>query len=110
MDKLIQQITKTPENTAKIACGFLALESNPKRKRPKIPPLKIEDSAHQPSKVLLIPLNAKPTKMLSRPITSEEILNTQSDNSASLALYEKMGFTVSGEKFPVYCYSVSPSQ
>lgn len=36
-------------------------------------------------------------------------VNTQSDNHASLALYEKMGFVVTGEKFPVYCYSVSPS-
>jgi len=37
-------------------------------------------------------------------------VNTQSDNLASLALYEKMGFTVTGEKFPVYCYQVSPSR
>jgi ribosomal protein S18 acetylase RimI-like enzyme len=37
-------------------------------------------------------------------------VNTQSDNLASLALYEKMGFHVTGEKFPVYCFSVSPSQ
>ena len=36
-------------------------------------------------------------------------VNTQSDNLASLALYEKMGFVVTGEKFPVYCYSVSAS-
>jgi len=36
-------------------------------------------------------------------------VNTQSDNHASLALYEKMGFVITGEKFPVYCYSVSPS-
>jgi ribosomal protein S18 acetylase RimI-like enzyme len=33
-------------------------------------------------------------------------VNTQSDNLASLALYEKMGFVETGEKFPVYCYSV----
>jgi len=37
-------------------------------------------------------------------------VNTQSDNLASLALYEKMGFVVTGEKFPVYCYLVSPSR
>ena len=37
-------------------------------------------------------------------------VNTQSDNFASLALYEKIGFSISGEKFPVYCYPVSPSQ
>jgi ribosomal protein S18 acetylase RimI-like enzyme len=33
-------------------------------------------------------------------------VNTQSDNHASLALYRKMGFTESGERFPVYCYDV----
>ena len=37
-------------------------------------------------------------------------VNTQSDNLASLALYEKMGFIVTGEKFPVYCFSVPPSR
>jgi ribosomal protein S18 acetylase RimI-like enzyme len=36
-------------------------------------------------------------------------VNTQSDNHASLALYEKMGFVTTGEKFPVYCFTVSPS-
>jgi len=37
-------------------------------------------------------------------------VNTQSDNLASLALYNKIGFTVTGEKFPVYCYQVLPSR
>ncbi len=37
-------------------------------------------------------------------------VNTQSDNHASLALYEKMGFVLTGEKFPVYCFSVPPSR
>jgi ribosomal protein S18 acetylase RimI-like enzyme len=37
-------------------------------------------------------------------------VNTQSDNHASLALYERMGFVITGEKFPVYCFSVSPSR
>ena len=37
-------------------------------------------------------------------------VNTQSDNHASLALYEKMGFVITGEKFPVYCFPVSPSR
>jgi ribosomal protein S18 acetylase RimI-like enzyme len=37
-------------------------------------------------------------------------VNTQSDNLASLALYEKMGFIVTGEKFPVYSFSVPPSR
>jgi ribosomal protein S18 acetylase RimI-like enzyme len=36
-------------------------------------------------------------------------VNTQSDNHASLALYEKMGFVITGEKFPVYSFLVSPS-
>jgi ribosomal protein S18 acetylase RimI-like enzyme len=36
-------------------------------------------------------------------------VNTQSDNLASLALYNKLGFVVTGEKFPVYCYQISPS-
>jgi ribosomal-protein-alanine N-acetyltransferase len=33
-------------------------------------------------------------------------VNTQSDNHTSLALYKKMGFVGSGEKFPVYCYEI----
>jgi len=33
-------------------------------------------------------------------------VNTQSDNLASLALYKKIGFVVTGEKFPVYSYLV----
>lgn len=36
-------------------------------------------------------------------------VNTQSDNHASLALYKKMGFVLTGEKFPVYSYSVPPA-
>ena len=37
-------------------------------------------------------------------------VNTQSDNLASLALYKKMGFALTGEKFPVYCFSIPPSR
>ena len=37
-------------------------------------------------------------------------VNTQSDNHASLALYEKMEFVLTGETFPVYCFSVLPSR
>ena len=33
-------------------------------------------------------------------------VNTQSDNFASLGLYRKMGFVETGERFPVYCFSV----
>jgi ribosomal protein S18 acetylase RimI-like enzyme len=36
-------------------------------------------------------------------------VNTQSDNYASLALYHKIGFQQTGEKFPVYIFGVSPS-
>ncbi len=37
-------------------------------------------------------------------------VNTQSDNHASLALYKKMGFVETGERFPVYSFSVPPSR
>ena len=37
-------------------------------------------------------------------------VNTQSDNLASLALYRKMGFILTGENFPVYAFSVPPSR
>lgn len=33
-------------------------------------------------------------------------VNTQNDNHASLALYKKLGFTMTGEQFPVYCFTV----
>lgn len=36
-------------------------------------------------------------------------VNTQSDNHSSLALYRKMGFLQTGEKFPVYTYTIPPS-
>ncbi|HNQ95757.1 MAG TPA: GNAT family N-acetyltransferase [Anaerolineales bacterium] len=34
-------------------------------------------------------------------------VNTQSDNGSSLALYEKMGFTRTGERYPVYVFDVN---
>lgn len=37
-------------------------------------------------------------------------VNTQSNNHASLALYKKMGFVLTGEEFPVYSFSIPPSQ
>jgi len=37
-------------------------------------------------------------------------VNTQSDNLASLALYTKLGFKLTGEKFPVYCFSILSSK
>ena len=42
--------------------------------------------------------------------SSHLTVNTQSDNLASLALYEKMEFVLTGETFPVFCYSVLPSR
>jgi ribosomal-protein-alanine N-acetyltransferase len=36
-------------------------------------------------------------------------VNTQSDNDSSLSLYKKLGFVLTGEKFPVYRFFVPPS-
>jgi ribosomal protein S18 acetylase RimI-like enzyme len=33
-------------------------------------------------------------------------VNTQSDNTTSLALYEKIGFRRTGEQYPIYIYQV----
>lgn len=49
---------------------------------------------------LILRLRRKGTKRLT--------VNTQSDNYASLALYQKLGFVSTGEQFPVYCYPISP--
>jgi ribosomal protein S18 acetylase RimI-like enzyme len=35
-------------------------------------------------------------------------VNTQSDNQASLRLYQRMGFVRTGEEYPVYTFDVSP--
>ena len=35
-------------------------------------------------------------------------VNTQSDNQASLSLYQRMGFVRTGEQYPVYTFDVSP--
>jgi ribosomal protein S18 acetylase RimI-like enzyme len=37
-------------------------------------------------------------------------VNTQGDNASSLALYEKMGFVRTGEKYPVYTRVLSPKE
>ena len=34
-------------------------------------------------------------------------VNTQSDNQASLNLYQRMGFLRTGEEYPVYMYDVT---
>jgi ribosomal protein S18 acetylase RimI-like enzyme len=36
-------------------------------------------------------------------------VNTQSDNQASLALYDKMGFVLTGERFPVFRFDFPAS-
>jgi ribosomal protein S18 acetylase RimI-like enzyme len=33
-------------------------------------------------------------------------VNTQADNTASLALYKKLGFVLTGERFPVLAYPI----
>lgn len=49
---------------------------------------------------------------LMRRVNSKNIgrltVNTQSDNLASIGLYKKLNFVQTGEKFPVFCISVSP--
>jgi len=49
-------------------------------------------------------------RRLNRKGVARLTVNTQSDNLASLALYKKMGFVQTGEKFPVFCYPISPSR
>jgi ribosomal protein S18 acetylase RimI-like enzyme len=34
-------------------------------------------------------------------------VNTQSDNQASLSLYQRMGFMRTGEQYPVYTFDIS---
>lgn len=47
---------------------------------------------------------------LNRKRVARLTVNTQSDNLASLALYKKMGFVLTGENFPVYTFSVPQSR
>ncbi len=37
-------------------------------------------------------------------------VNTSSDNTASLALYRKVGFRYNGEKYPILCFEVPPQK
>lgn len=39
--------------------------------------------------------------------SSKVTVNTQADNAASLALYSRLGFRLTGEKYPVYTLQVS---
>ncbi len=57
-----------------------------------------EFQGHGVGRVLLKDLLAQFTQRGARTVT----VNTQSDNLASLALYQKMGFVRTGEEYPVY--------
>lgn len=46
---------------------------------------------------------------LTRSGISRLSVNTQSDNTSSLSLYKKMGFTRTGEEYPVYTFEVPAS-
>jgi len=37
-------------------------------------------------------------------------VNTQEDNRASLALYHRLGFEISGESYPVYLFEIHPTE
>lgn len=48
------------------------------------------------------------TRLMQMGITRLTV-NTQSDNDASLGLYQKMGFLRTGEQYPVYTFEVPPT-
>ncbi|HKY54362.1 MAG TPA: GNAT family N-acetyltransferase [Anaerolineales bacterium] len=55
-------------------------------------------------RALLVELFGRLTQMGVTRLT----VNTQSDNDASLGLYQKMGFVRTGEEYPVYTFEVLP--
>jgi ribosomal protein S18 acetylase RimI-like enzyme len=57
-------------------------------------------------RALLVELFAQLTKMSVARLT----VNTQSDNEASLGLYQKMGFVRTGEQYPVFTSEIPPIQ
>ena len=57
-------------------------------------------------RALLVELFAQLTQMGVARLT----VNTQSDNDASLGLYQKMGFVRTGEHYPVYTLDIPPMQ
>lgn len=61
---------------------------------------------HGAGRALLIELFAQLTKMGVARLT----VNTQSDNEASLGLYQKMGFVRTGEQYPVFTLEIPPMQ
>ncbi len=56
-------------------------------------------------RALLVELFTRLTQMGVTRLT----VNTQSDNDASLGLYQKMGFVRTGEQYPVYTFEVPPT-
>ena len=61
---------------------------------------------HGAGRALLVELFGQLTKMGITRLT----VNTQSDNSASLGLYQKMGFVRTGEQYPVFTLEIPPMQ
>ena len=57
-------------------------------------------------RTLLVELFGRLTQMGVTRLT----VNTQSDNDASLGLYQKMGFIRTGEQYPVYTFEIPPMQ
>ena len=57
-------------------------------------------------RALLVELFGRLTQMGVTRLT----VNTQSDNDASLGLYQKMGFIRTGEQYPVYTFEIPPMQ
>ena len=55
-------------------------------------------------RALLVELFGRLTQMGVTKLT----VNTQGDNDASLGLYQKMGFTRTGEQYPVYTFEIPP--
>jgi ribosomal protein S18 acetylase RimI-like enzyme len=55
-------------------------------------------------RALLVELFGQLTQMGVTKLT----VNTQNDNDASLGLYQKMGFTRTGEQYPVYTFEIPP--
>ena len=61
---------------------------------------------HGAGRALLVELFAQLTRMGVTRLT----VNTQSDNEASLGLYQKMGFVRTGEQYPVFTSEIPPMQ
>src|SRR5690606_34735800 len=79
-ERVIQQITNMPATTPIIACLLEALRvKNPSRSNPSIPPLKIDESAHQASSALLTFVIARAASMPITPMAPDAMYNTLID-------------------------------